>query len=117
MRHHLLYKPCVQSWGARRRSKVLETPSVSRTPYSEVIRLTTSRGLNYSILDGHEATDIGIPIEKEAQVGNHHFLPALKSLVHPAARIGIVLVARGIIVMKLEVQAAALRQLQRYSVR
>ena len=75
------------------------------------------KSIEFSILDGHEATEVGVAIQKEAEVGSHHFLPALKSLVHPSARIGIVLVVRGIIVTKLEVQAAALRQLQRYSVR
>ena len=44
---------------------------------------------HHSILDGHEATDVGIAIQKEAEVGSHHFFPVLKSLVHPAARIGL----------------------------
>jgi hypothetical protein len=61
-----------------------------RGPFKKAINRSS-----FSILDGHEATDVGVAIQEEAEIGHHHFFPALKSLVHPAARIGIVLVASG----------------------
>ena len=70
----------------------------------------------YSIGYGHQPADLGVAVHQEPEVGNYHFFPALKSLVDPPVWIGIVLVVRGIVVTKLEVNVAALRCFQRRSV-
>ena len=70
----------------------------------------------YSIGYGHQPADLGVAVHQEPEVGNYHFFPALKSLVDPPVWIGIVLIVRGIVVTKLEVNVAALRCFQRRSV-
>lgn len=61
------------------------------------------------VRNGYEATYACVTVQEECQIGSHHFFPALKSLVNPSVRIGIVLIVRGIVVAKIKAHARALR--------
>src|SRR5262249_7423995 len=70
-----------------------------------------------SIGHGPHTADISITVHEESEIGSHHFFPTLKSLIDPSVRIGVVFIVERVVVAKFEPHTAALRHLQRHSVR